>query len=68
MDGKIRSGALDAYFPTPLPAVLGRERCRGPRHWIATTGCSRVATHFNVDTIDSNEVCNDDVLNVRSAP
>ena len=24
--------------------------------WIAATGCSRVAIHFDVDTIDSNEI------------
>jgi arginase len=24
--------------------------------WLATTGCSRVAIHFDVDTIDSNEL------------
>jgi arginase len=24
--------------------------------WLAGTGCSRVAVHFDVDTIDSNEI------------
>jgi arginase len=24
--------------------------------WLAATGCSRVAIHFDVDTIDSNEI------------
>ena len=24
--------------------------------WLATTGCSRVAIHFDVDTVDSNEI------------
>ena len=24
--------------------------------WVAATGCSRVAIHFDVDTIDSNEI------------
>jgi arginase len=24
--------------------------------WLATTGCSRVAVHFDVDTVDSNEI------------
>jgi arginase len=26
------------------------------RDWLAGTGCSRVAVHFDVDTIDSNEL------------
>jgi arginase len=25
-------------------------------HWLSTTGCSRVAVHFDVDTVDSNEI------------
>lgn len=28
----------------------------GRRYWIAATGCSRVAVHFDVDTIDSDEI------------
>ena len=24
--------------------------------WVAATGCTRVAIHFDVDTIDSNEI------------
>jgi arginase len=37
------------------PAEL-RETTRPLLDWILTTGCSRVAIHFDVDTIDSNEI------------
>jgi arginase len=33
-----------------------RETTRPLLDWIAATGCSRVAIHFDVDTIDSNEI------------
>jgi arginase len=33
-----------------------RESSRPVLDWIAATGCSRVAIHFDVDTIDSNEI------------
>jgi arginase len=32
--------------------------------WLATTGCSRVAIHFDVDTVDSNEI----VLGLGAVP
>ena len=33
-----------------------RETTRPLLEWVAATGCSRVAIHFDVDTIDSNEI------------
>ena len=33
-----------------------RETTRPLLEWLAATGCSRVAIHFDVDTIDSNEI------------
>jgi arginase len=33
-----------------------RETTRPLLDWLAATGCSRVAVHFDVDTIDSNEL------------
>jgi len=33
-----------------------RETTRPLLKWVAATGCSRVAIHFDVDTIDSNEI------------
>lgn len=37
------------------PAELGQST-RPLLDWVAATGCSRVAVHFDVDTIDSNEI------------
>jgi len=37
------------------PEVL-RETTRPVLDWLASTGCSQVAIHFDVDTIDSNEI------------
>ena len=33
-----------------------RESTRPLLEWVAATGCSRAAIHFDVDTIDSNEI------------
>ena len=33
-----------------------RETTRPLLDWVAATGCARVAIHFDVDTIDSNEI------------
>src|SRR5215203_2076478 len=33
-----------------------RETTRPLLEWVSATGCSRVAIHFDVDTIDSNEI------------
>jgi arginase family enzyme len=45
-----RSG-LRAFSPDEL-----RESSRVLLDWLIGTGCSRVAVHFDVDTIDSNEI------------
>jgi len=37
---------LGSYGPNDWPLL----------EWLAATGCSRVAIHFDVDTIDSNEI------------
>jgi len=37
------------------PADL-RDSTQELLDWVAATGCSRVAVHFDVDTIDSNEI------------
>ncbi|WP_205522432.1 MULTISPECIES: hypothetical protein [unclassified Streptomyces] len=42
----IRSFAPDAL----------RDSARPLFDWLETTGCSRVALHFNVDAVDSNEI------------
>ncbi len=33
-----------------------RTSSRALLGWLAATGCSRVAIHFDVDTVDSNEI------------
>ncbi|WP_205523022.1 MULTISPECIES: hypothetical protein [unclassified Streptomyces] len=33
-----------------------RDSARPLLDWLETTGCSRVALHFNVDAVDSNEI------------
>ena len=40
-----------AFSPDEL-----RESSQTLLDWLAATGCSRVAVHFDVDTIDSNEI------------
>lgn len=42
---------LSAFAPDDL-----RTNSTALLRWLATTGCSRVVIHFDVDTIDSNEV------------
>jgi arginase len=42
---------IQSYSPAEL-----RETTRPLLDWVAATGCSRVAIHFDVDTIDSNEI------------
>lgn len=42
---------IQSFSPDEL-----RESTRPLLDWIAATGCSRVAIHFDVDTIDSNEI------------
>jgi arginase len=41
-----------------------RETTRPVLDWLAATGCSRVAIHFDVDTVDSNEI----VLGLGAVP
>ena len=42
---------IQSFSPDDL-----RETTRPLLDWVAATGCSRVAIHFDVDTIDSNEI------------
>ena len=42
---------LQSFSPDEL-----RESSRSLLNWLAGTGCSRVAIHFDVDTIDSTEI------------
>jgi arginase len=48
----VGSIVLEAVLP---PDDL-RETTRPLLEWVSATGCSRVAIHFDVDTIDSNEI------------
>ncbi len=45
------SPGISAFSPDDL-----RETTQPLGDWLAATGCSRVAIHFDVDTIDSNEL------------
>jgi arginase len=47
----VASWGIHAFGPDQL-----RESTTDLLEWIANTGCSRVAVHFDVDTIDSNEI------------
>jgi len=42
---------IQSFSPDEL-----RENTRPLLDWLASTGCTRVAIHFDVDTIDSNEM------------
>jgi arginase len=42
-------------YPLVSPGDL-RATTRPLLDWLAATGCSRVAIHFDVDTVDSNEI------------
>jgi hypothetical protein len=42
---------IQSFSPDEL-----RENSRPLLDWLASTGCTRVAIHFDVDTIDSNEI------------
>jgi arginase len=42
---------IQSFSPDEL-----RENTRPLLDWLASTGCARVAIHFDVDTIDSNEI------------
>jgi arginase len=47
----VAAWGLQSFSPDEL-----RESSRALLDWLAATGCSRVAIHFDVDTIDSNEI------------
>lgn len=49
--GNVAEWGIRSFGPNDL-----RESTRPVLDWIAATGCSRVAIHFDVDTIDSNEI------------
>ena len=42
---------IESFSPSQLRSSTGPLV-----DWLAATGCSRVAVHFDVDTIDSNEI------------
>jgi arginase len=47
----VAAWAIHAFSPDDL-----RETTRPLLDWLAATGCARVAIHFDVDAIDSNEI------------
>ncbi|MGW9132921.1 arginase family protein [Streptomyces sp. NPDC055681] len=47
----IAAWGIQSYSPDQL-----RTSTRPVLDWLKATGCSRVAVHFDVDTIDSNEI------------
>lgn len=47
----VAAWGIPAFSPDEL-----RESSQTLLDWLAATGCSRVAVHFDVDTIDSNEI------------
>lgn len=55
----IAAWGITAFAPDDL-----RKSSRRLLEWLAGTGCSRVAIHFDVDVVDSNDV----VLGLAAAP
>jgi arginase len=49
--GNVAAWGIRAFGPDEL-----RTGTRPLRDWLAATGCTRVAIHFDVDTVDSNEI------------
>jgi arginase len=49
--GHVSEWGISSFHPDDL-----RTSTRPLLDWLAGTGCSRVAVHFDVDTIDSNEI------------
>jgi arginase len=47
----VAAWGIQAFSPNDL-----RETTRPLLDWLTATGCSRVAIHFDVDAIDSNEL------------
>jgi arginase len=65
--GRVALAGLHAWAEDDFPNVAGwgiqsfspgelRESTRPLLDWVAATGCSRAAIHFDVDTIDSDEI------------
>jgi arginase len=65
--GRVALAGLHAWDEDDFPNVAGwgiqsfspgelRDSTRPLLDWVAATGCSRAAVHFDVDTIDSNEI------------
>ena len=65
--GRVALAGLHAWDEDDIPNVADwgirsfspgelRESTRPLLDWVAATGCSRAAIHFDVDTIDSNEI------------
>ena len=55
----IAAWGIRSFSPDQL-----RESGQPLLDWLAATGCSRVAMHFDVDTVDSNEI----VLGLGAVP
>ena len=49
--GNVADWGIQYFSPSQL-----RHSTSPLTDWLAATGCSRVAVHFDVDTIDSNEI------------
>jgi len=65
--GRVALARVHAWDEDDFPNVAGwgiqsfgpaelRESTRPLLDWVAASGCSRAAIHFDVDTIDSNEI------------
>lgn len=57
--GNVAEWGIASFGPDEL-----RHSSRPLLDWLAATGCSRVALHFDVDTVDSNEI----VLGLGAVP
>jgi len=57
--GNVADWGIHTFAPDDL-----RASTRPLLDWLATTGCTRVAIHFDVDTVDSNE----NVLGLGAVP
>jgi arginase len=57
--GNVADWGIHTFAPDDL-----RTSTRPLLDWLATTGCTRVAIHFDVDTVDSNEI----VLGLGAVP
>ena len=57
--GNVADRGIRAFGPDDV-----RHSTRPLLDWLAATGCSRIAIHFDVDTVDSNEV----VLGLGAVP